>query len=109
MKITNQSTQEQWVLRMSNSVVDHFDIYMDDEKAGIGKEVQINDLLKDHYWSYAVSLPDNQSVNFYIRAKTDGSMILPIEIMDKQAYNIQLRNEYLLYHSWSGTVYYKKY
>jgi signal transduction histidine kinase len=54
MKITNQSAQEQWVLRLSNSVVDHFDIYMDDEKAGIGKEVQINDLHKDHYWSYSV-------------------------------------------------------
>jgi signal transduction histidine kinase len=102
--ITNQSSLEQWVIRLANPVVDNLDIYIDnriylgDSQLGLGAKIN------EHFWSYNIQLPSDLPVTIYMRATTDGSMIIPIELMDVPTFQDTLRNEYLFFGMFYGFI-----
>ncbi|QJD85378.1 sensor histidine kinase [Cohnella herbarum] len=97
MRVTfeNRSAREQWVLRLMNPVVDEFDIFIREE---------VENRIPDHYWSQKIHLPSNQSITLYMRATTDGSMILPVQLLEENAFRDQQRNEYILFGLYYGFV-----
>ncbi|MCD9022166.1 sensor histidine kinase [Cohnella silvisoli] len=102
--VENQSSREEWVMRLFNPVVDEFDIYIG-SKDGSGNDLAfVGDRIEDHYWSQKLHLPSNQPVTLYMRASTDGSMILPIELMDDNTFRNQIRDEYILFGLYYGFV-----
>lgn len=106
--IRNESTLERWVLRLSNAMVDTFEVYADGQAltgapGGAGDGVA-GFRLGDHYWAYELALPEGRDVTLYLRATTGGSMILPLDLMRPAAYQGQLRTEYLLFGLYFGFV-----
>ncbi|MFC5401382.1 sensor histidine kinase [Cohnella soli] len=93
--ITNGTSSDRWVLRLSNPVVDTVELYVDGHRPA---------KLKDHYWAYELTLPTDRSVTLYLRATTEGSMILPLELMRSPAYSVKLRTEYILFGLYYGFV-----
>ncbi|MFC4301929.1 ATP-binding protein [Cohnella boryungensis] len=100
----NYSTQENWMLRLSNPVVDSFDVYVEPAAAVEEGETATRSRIADHYWTYSIRLPADLPVTVYMRAATDGSMIVPLELIDERAFRVQLRDEYLYFGLYYGFV-----
>ncbi|RED58038.1 sensor histidine kinase [Cohnella lupini] len=102
--LVNGSAAELWTIRLSNSIVDELDVYADGTLLNGVRDSNVGYKLEDHYWSYELSLPAGKSVSLYLRAVTDGSMILPIEVLSDTAYHAKIRNEYILFGLYYGFV-----
>lgn len=100
--IVNETQSPRRVLRLSNAAVDTADLYVDGQRIGIGEVPGIGQRLDDHYWAYELALPFGQPVELYLRATTDGSMILPLELATSKAYSGKLRSEYMLFGLYYG-------
>lgn len=103
--IANETPSERWVLRLSNAVIDTVELHVDDgTQDSTSGNALADERLKDHYWAYAVTLPTDRPVTLYLRATTEGSMILPLELMRLSDYNDKLRTEYVLFGLYYGFV-----
>ncbi|REK75589.1 sensor histidine kinase [Paenibacillus paeoniae] len=100
--IINHSSLDLWVLRLSNAIVDKMELYADEQSRAAGFEN--GKRLDDHYWAYELRLPVDQPVTLYIRATTEGSMILPLDLISTPSYHKILRTEYLLFGLYYGFV-----
>jgi len=95
---------ERWVLRLTNAVIDRWDVYANGRLLGDKGETPLGYRLDDHYGAYELRLPAGESVTLHMRAQTDGSMIAPIELLTASAYHAKLRSEYVLFGVYYGFV-----
>ncbi|MFC5471579.1 ATP-binding protein [Cohnella suwonensis] len=102
--ITNETSKDRWVLRLSNAIVDTVALYADGQRLGTDESIGAGEKLADHYWAYELALPADRPVTLYLRATTEGSMILPLELMSSSAYHGKLRAEYMLFGLYYGFV-----
>lgn len=102
--ITNGASTDRWVLRLSNPIVDTVALYADGQRLRTDEISGAVERLADHYWAYQLVLPVDRPVTLYLRATTEGSMILPIELMSSSAYYDKLRTEYMLFGLYYGFV-----
>ncbi|WP_164545449.1 sensor histidine kinase [Paenibacillus albus] len=102
--IVNGTASDRWVLRLSNAIVDTVELYVDGPSAQASGSAAAYEKLKDHYWAYELSLPKDRDVTLYLRTTTEGSMILPIELMRSTTYADKLRSEYILFGLYYGFV-----
>ncbi|MFC3788249.1 ATP-binding protein [Paenibacillus sp. GCM10012307] len=102
--ITNESTLDRWVLRLSNAIVDSVDLYADGQQLNTTENSDNGKKLDDHYWSYELVLPANHPVTLYLRVTTMGAMILPLDLMNASVYYDKLRAEFILFGLYYGFV-----
>lgn len=102
--ITNETSRDRWVLRLPNAIVDTLVLYEDGQRLRTDEISGVGEKLADHYWTYELALPTDRSVTLYLCATTEGSMILPLEMMSSLVYHGQLRAEYMLFGLYYGFV-----
>lgn len=100
--IVNETTTSRWALRLLNAAVDTAELYVDGRRMESKEVPGTGQPLDDHYWAYELELPSERPVELYIRATTEGSMILPLELATSTAYGHKLRSEYLLFGLYYG-------
>lgn len=100
--IVNETTTSRWALRLLNAVVDSSELYANGQRVGRAEVPGVGQRVDDHYWAYELVLPPDRPVELYIRATTEGSMILPLELASSSAYRDKLRSEYLLFGLYYG-------
>ncbi|MCD9025009.1 sensor histidine kinase [Cohnella silvisoli] len=102
--VRNQSSLEQWVIRLNNSVIEKFDMYLINEKSMGTEQSSIIEKADEHFSSYYIHLPAENLVTIYIRTVLNGSMIIPIELMDNQTFLGKLKSEYIFFGIYYGFV-----
>ncbi|BBI35592.1 sensor histidine kinase [Cohnella abietis] len=102
--VTNQSPLEQWVIRLNNSVIEQFDMHIIDVQSDNPLHARMIAKADEHFYSYYFQLPKNDSVTIYMRALINGSMIIPIELMDNNTFLSKLKNEYIFFGIYYGFV-----
>ncbi|MFF2091349.1 7TM diverse intracellular signaling domain-containing protein [Paenibacillus sp. NPDC058174] len=104
MTVVNESETGEWVIRLHNAVVDQFDVYLDGNRLGAEGVSPLGERLNDHYGAYELALPAGKPVTLHMRVTTEGSMIVPVELLDRASYHETLRTEYLLFGVYYGFV-----
>jgi signal transduction histidine kinase len=102
--IINESSSEQWVIRLKNSVVQQLDLHLVDGQAGAMQRFNMIEKVEEHFPAFHIKLTLDKEVTVYIRTEIDGSMIIPIELMDNQSYVNKLKNEYIFFGIFYGFV-----
>ncbi|WP_168735880.1 sensor histidine kinase [Cohnella fermenti] len=102
--VVNQSPLEQWVIRLNNSVFEQFDMHILDGPADNSLHSRMIAQADEHFYSYYFQLPTQDSATIYMRVVINGSMILPIELMDNNTFLGKLKNEYIFFGIYYGFV-----
>lgn len=102
--VDNQSPLEQWVLRLNNSVIEQFDMYILGDQSHSPLPARIIEKANEHFYSYYFQLPAHDSVTVYMKVRINGSMIIPIELMDNNTFLGKLKNEYIFFGIYYGFV-----
>jgi signal transduction histidine kinase len=102
--VVNESPNGQWVIRLNNSVVEQFELHIfGDSAAGVGQP-RIVGKADEHFQSYFLHLPEHEPVTLYLRIVINGSMIIPIEMMEVNDFLGKLKNEYIFFGIYYGFV-----
>ncbi|WP_042166673.1 sensor histidine kinase [Paenibacillus gorillae] len=102
--VINESPLEQWIIRLNNSVIEQFDMYIIHGQSDSPMNSQIVGKTDEHFYSYYFQLPTNDSMTIYMRVVINGSMIIPIELMDNNTFLGKLKNEYIFFGIYYGFV-----
>ncbi|MFC7147784.1 7TM diverse intracellular signaling domain-containing protein [Cohnella cellulosilytica] len=102
--VVNHTSRDQWVIRVNNSVIEQFSLYVFDKHATGASQSGILEKVNEHFTSYYIHLPADVPVDIYIRCKINGSMIIPIELMDNGTFLGKLKHNYVFFGIYYGFV-----
>jgi len=102
--VVNQSPLEQWVVRLNNSVFERFDMHIIDDRSDSPLRSRVIEEADEHFYSFYLQLPAHESVTIYMKVLINGSMIIPIELMDNNTFLGKLKNEYIFFGIYYGFV-----
>lgn len=102
--VVNASQLERWVIRLNNSVIEQFELHVINDPSVTAGQSRIVAKADEHFKSYFLHLPEREPVTLYMRIVINGSMIIPIEMMDINAFLGKLKDEYIFFGIYYGFV-----
>lgn len=103
-------TEPEWILTLRNALMDNFVLYSQNRGNGwsrieAGDEFDFDQRkIKDHDFSFYLSLPDTMVRTYYMRCRSSGSLQIPLEIRTKSDYQGAVQLSELLYGLFTGAL-----